>query len=209
MAFPLQLQEISFQNESIHLFVPDPAAIKRAYQSGRISFPYWSQVWPSAKALALFLLRNTHFTKDQKVVELGAGLGLPSLIAARHASSVLCSDNSPEAVEVMRQSAARLQLQQFTANVMDWRQLPQELAADVLLLSDVNYEPAAFDTLITIVAAFLQKGTTILLSTPQRLIAKNFVAPLLHHCIHQEELAVWHERKDVLITVLVLQANQQ
>ena len=63
-----------------------------------IAFPYWSKVWPSAEALALFILQHPEYIAGKMVVELGAGLGLPSLVAAQMAASVLCTDYEPEAV---------------------------------------------------------------------------------------------------------------
>lgn len=185
--------------------MPDAVAVKAAFQNGLISDPYWSQVWPAAKALAGFLVHHPDYAKAKSVVEFGAGLGLPSLVAARCATNVLCTDYVPDAVAIARQSAAHLHLQNFRAEVLDWQQLPSSLAADVLLLSDVNYEPVAFAALQSIIAAFLQKGTTVLLSTPQRLMAKEFVLPLLKHCVQQEEVTVWHQEDNVNITVMVLE----
>lgn len=205
MFFALQVQPVFFQHHCIELLVPDPAAVKEAYQKGIIPFPYWSQVWPAAKALAQFLLDHPTYTKAKRVVELGAGLGLPSLVAARNAAQVVCTDIAPEAVAIASKSAAHLQLQNFSSQVINWQQLPDNLEMDVLLLSDVNYEPAAFQTLLKIIDVFLEKKITILLSTPQRLMAKEFIAPLLAACTYQQEIIIQHWGKDVSTTVMVLE----
>ncbi len=204
MLFPTTLQKLTIQGQCIELVVPDGNAVKEAYQEGLIPFPYWSRVWPAAKALAAFLLHNNHYTAGKNVMELGAGLGLPSIVAARNAVSVLCSDYVLEAVEIAKQSATHHQLQNFRAEVLNWQELPSDLEADVLLLSDINYEPSAFAFQLEMIKSFLQNGTVVLLSTPQRLMAKDFVAPLLEYCTWQEELAVVHEEKEVTTTVLVL-----
>lgn len=205
MDFPLQLQSFVYGDISIEFFVPDAAAVREAYQKGQIPFPYWSRVWPAARALAQFLLRHPECTQNKTVVELGAGLGLPSLVAARHAKAVLCSDYAVEAVAVVQRSAANLQLHNLTAVVIDWEHLPPDLEAGVLLLSDVNYEPAAFALLLQRIDLFLQKGTIVLLSTPQRLMAKEFVAPLMRNCSRQEEILIEQDSKEVTISVLVLE----
>lgn len=204
MPFPINLQSVFLREQSIELFVPDATFIREAYEKGAISFPYWSQVWPAAKALAEFLLQHPPYTSEKKVLELGGGLGLPSLVAARNAQRVLCTDVAPEAIEIVKRSAAHLRLQNFVADILDWQHIPQTLEADVLLLSDINYEPSAFATMQKVVASFLAKGTIILLSTPQRLMAKDFVAPLLRHCTLQEEIAVRQQEKQVAVTVMVL-----
>ena len=205
MLFPLHLQTFHLSGTPVEIFVPEITEVKAAYENGTIQFPYWSRVWPSAKAIAQFLLLNPSYIRGKTVLELGAGLGLPSLVAARFATHVHCTDHVPDAVAVVAQSAAHLQLQNLTAGVLDWEQLPEGLRADVLLLSDINYEPVAFNTLQHIIAAFLQNGATVLLSTPQRLMAREFVLPLLKHCTRQEEIVVMQEENEVAITVLVLE----
>lgn len=204
MNFSLQLQTVVLPNCCITFFVPDAGAVKRKYAEGEISFPYWSQVWPAALALAQFLLQYQQYTKAKKVAELGAGLGLTSLVAAHNAQHVLCTDIMPEAVETVKQSAVHLGLQNVTVEVLDWS-LPHHLNTDVLLLSDINYQPAAFHLLQGVIAHFLQKGTIVILSTPQRLMAKDFIAPLLADCIQQEEISILHEEKKLVITVVVLE----
>lgn len=204
MEFPLQVQSFVEGNVSIDFFLPDNTAVREAYQKGKIPFPYWSRVWPAARALAQFLLRHPECTRNKTVVELGAGLGLPSLVAARNAKAVLCTDYAADAVAIVQQSAATLGLHNFSAAVVDWQHLPTDMEADVLLLSDINYEPGAFGLLLKRIDAFLQKGTTVLLSTPQRLMAKEFVAPLLHTCSMQEEIVVEQAGEEVPVSVLVL-----
>jgi len=209
MNFPLQLQKIEFHNGVVELFVPEATAVKEAYQKEKIAFPFWSQVWPAAKALTQFLLTNSFYTENKSVLEIGAGLGLPSLVAARNATAVLCTDSSTEAVQVVAQSATYCALTNFTTAVLDWHHLPQDLVADVLLLSDINYEPDAFPALRKMLDHFLEKGTTVLLSTPQRLMAKAFVLALLPHCIKQEELLVKDGNENVIVTVMVLRTENK
>ena len=208
MQFPLSLLKVYLQRTSISLFIPDKEAVKYAFKHGLIETPYWSQVWPSAKALANFILANPDYTKGKCVLELGAGLGLPSFAAARNAKHVLCTDQFPAAVEIANQSARQLELENFVAETFNWQELPNDLQTDVLLLSDVNYEPGIFASLSNVIDSFLAKGTTILISTPQRLMAKEFILSLLPYCKQKEDTVIKHEGDDVLITTLVLQRNE-
>jgi predicted nicotinamide N-methyase len=207
MRFPLQPACFSVQDFSIQFYVPATDAVKAAFHQGQIKFPYWSQVWPAAKALATFLVLYPDYTKGKTVLELGGGLGLPSLVAAQNAATVLCTDYEPEAIEVVSKSAAGLQLKNLETAIFDWNQTPPKEHFDVLLLSDINYEPAAFETLLTLIKTFLENGTLILLSTPQRLAAKDFIAPLLPACTWQQEIAVDQEGTQVMASVMVLQKN--
>jgi hypothetical protein len=83
---------------------------------------------------------------------------------------------------------------------IDWTELPTTLDFDLLLLSDINYNPEDFETLKDLFQKVLANGKTILLSTPQRLAGKAFIAELLPYCILNEER--WHN--GTAINVLVL-----
>lgn len=205
MAFSLHLVSLPLAHTSIELYVPDAEEIRVQFEKGEISFPYWSQVWPAAQALGLYLEANPDLVKNKKVLELAAGLGLPSLVAAPFARSITCSDYDSEAVSAIRLNAAHHGFQHVEAAQIDWNQLPAGLDPEVLLLSDINYEPAAFATLQQLILHFLRKGTTIVLSTPQRLVAKDFLLPLMPYVNAQEEYTHQHRGAEVHTMVFVLQ----
>jgi predicted nicotinamide N-methyase len=61
---------------------------------------------------------------------------------------------------------------------MDWNNLPENIDPEVVILSDVNYDPTQFETLIKLIEKFIHKGCAIILSTPQRIMASPFVLAL-------------------------------
>ncbi len=202
-----------FDDKQIIVVVPDPARVQQDYLERKQTdpsavFPYWSQVWPAAIGLCNFLSAHTGIIENKKVTELAAGLGLPSLLAAAYASEVFCSDHIPEAVKMMQESVLENGYTNMHCSVADWNHLPEGQHPDVLLLSDINYEPAAFDQLHYMLIQFLQAGTTILLSTPQRLMAKSFIGRLLPFCVEQEEYSISMDQYEepVLVSVLVLKS---
>src|SRR4051812_49818030 len=67
--------------------------------------PYWAQLWPSGVALARTVAARA--LKGARVLEVGCGLGLPSIAAARAGGRVLATDWSPAAVELLRANARR------------------------------------------------------------------------------------------------------
>lgn len=203
MTYPLTWQTILLDGEPASLWVPDAAAVRTDYAADTQHRPYWTQVWPASVALARFIQRHPALVKDSSVLELAGGLGLPSLVAARYARSVLFSDYVPEAVEVARRSAKDLGLSNLAAAVLDWNNLPGT-EAGVVLLSDVNYEEASFTALQRVIRGFTEAGARVLLSTPQRLVARRFVEPLLPLCRQQESLEVFHLNKVVTVTVFEL-----
>ncbi|HMR92768.1 MAG TPA: methyltransferase domain-containing protein [Chitinophagaceae bacterium] len=170
----------------VRLWQPVPRDVPRPEENAAAL--YWARIWPSAIALAHFLARHPQWVQGKNVLELGAGLGLPSLVAARFASRVCCTDLYAEAVMLVARSAKENRLENITCQMLDWEALPGDLAADVLLLSDVNYEQDSFPRLYEMLLRFLKQGATILLTTPRRLMAKPFISQLLPFAIHQEGL---------------------
>ena len=65
--------------------------------------PYWSVLWRSGVALAEEV--DGADLGGRKVVELGCGLGAPSLAAARAGATVLATDDSDEALALVERSA--------------------------------------------------------------------------------------------------------
>jgi predicted nicotinamide N-methyase len=211
MQLQLQLQMFDIGQHTLSLYIPQIEVVQQQYvqqkqMDTKASIPYWAQVWPAALGLGSFLWQHAHFIKGKIVLELAAGLGLPSLVAARFATTVTCTDYVKEAVHAATLSAQHNNLQNLQCSVLDWHYIPSELNADVLLLSDVNYEPAEFEVLYKILARFIEKNTTIILSTPQRLMAKSFIERLLPWCIQQQTEIVQHHGK-VAVTILVLKGG--
>jgi predicted nicotinamide N-methyase len=89
--------------------------------------------------------------------------------------------------------------------VLNWNHLPNDLTADVLLFSDINYDRDQFDQLYQVIQRFLLQGAMILLTTPQRLMAKPFIEKLLPFCKQQYEIDVFHQQQHTPVSLLVLQ----
>ena len=105
----------------------------------------------------------------------------------------------------MAKTAQHLALSNVACRVLDWNHLPDDLMADVLLLSDINYDPEQFAVLHQVLQRFLRQGTVILLATPQRLMAKPFIEKLLPFCREQYEMTIYHLQQHTPVSILLLQ----
>jgi predicted nicotinamide N-methyase len=189
------LQSFAFGTLDIELFVPDPESVRKWYEQekGRdfeAPFPFWAKLWPSAIAMAGYLQQHPDIITGKKVLELAAGLGLPSIAAAQYAEKVCCSDYLEDAVNAARQNVLHNRLSNVDCRVYDWNDLPDDVSADILLMSDVNYEPEDFDQLVAVFEKFLLRGTSIILTTPGRIMAKDFVRRLDKWCVDKSEIPV-------------------
>ncbi len=205
-----KVDTIHFGNQSIELLLPNQEEVKRVYktlseQNSNTPFPYWTQVWPSAIAMAQFIVQNPHYFLGKHVVELAAGLGLPSFVVAQFAKNVYCTDYLQEAVEVMKQSATLNRIKNISCGLVDWNNITEDFPkTDVVLLSDINYNPDDFELLFRVLTTFLQQHCLIVLTTPQRLLAKPFIEKLMPFCSLSQEIEIIHLGKEVPISVLVL-----
>lgn len=170
--------------------------------------PYWAKVWPAAIGLCDFLERNKQLTRNKNILELAAGLGLPGIFVAQYAGHVTISDIEPAAVELARQSAFHNHLKNVDCRLIDWNNLEEVQIPEVLLLSDINYEPAQFELITEMIHYFLNKGAVIILSTPQRLMAKTFINRLLIHVGDQSEIMVDQDGLVTAVSIFILEQNR-
>ncbi len=193
----------SFGDLRFRLYTPDTNELKNAWNSGSLThFPYWGKCWPAALGLAEFITQHSSLIQDKEIVELAAGLGLPSLVAALYAKKVISSDYLAEPLSYINKSAEENNILNIETRIINWQQLPTDLKADVVLLSDVNYDATAFDALDQLLSFFLKQDTLIILSTPQRIIAKSFVEKWQAFQMMQEEFLY----DDVRVSVWVLKS---
>ena len=204
MQYKANEQQFKFGEVSCKIYVPDYEQLKAQYTAPATTkhkFPYWAKLWPSSLALCQYITDNTALFKNKTVVELAAGLGLPSMLAARFASHVTCSDYANEALPWILASAKLNNLSNIEARLIDWNHFPQDVSADIILLSDINYDPADFEELYKVIAQLLRQKCIIVLTTPQRLMAKPFIEQLLPFCTHNQTIPVtlMQEQTDIFL----------
>jgi len=107
--------------------------------------PYWADVWESAIVLAEDLAAMNG--GGRTLLELGCGLGLPAIVAARAGFTVTATDYEETALEGVRYNADRNAVTGLRTRVLDWRNIPDDLGTfDLVVAADVLYEahhPAA------------------------------------------------------------------
>ena len=112
--------------------------------------PYWSVLWRSGVALAREL--EGMALRGLRVVELGCGLAVPSIAAARGGAAVLATDACADALTLAARNAHVNGVRIETATV-DWAE-PDELVRrapfDLVLAADLLYERASIPLLLSL-----------------------------------------------------------
>jgi len=131
--------------------------------------PYWAELWPSALALAE---AATHrIVPSTRVLELGCGLALPSVVTALSGARVLATDWSPAALLFAAENARRNGAELETALVRwdDAHPLAGRGAPwDLVLASDVLYERRNVELLLGLLPQVVAPGGLVLLADPGR-----------------------------------------
>lgn len=140
--------------------------------------PYWADLWPSAIALSRFLITSGISWKDQKVTEIGCGLGLPGMVAAKLGAEVTMTDYLQEPLLLLDRNWRKNVAAPPQLRIMDWRTPDPGLAANVLLASDIAYEKRFFDWLPQTLRTLMAPGGIALVAEPGRPIAVPFFESL-------------------------------
>lgn len=147
--------------------------------------PYWAELWASALALAHDVARRS--LRGARVLELGCGLGLPSIAAALAGGRVLATDWSSEAIDATADNARRNGVEVETA-VVAWKHpdmLVERGPWRWVLASDVLYERRNVDLLLDLLPQLVDATGEVLIADPQRAPAERFL---------ERAAAGWHVR---------------
>ena len=138
--------------------------------------PYWAELWPSGVALARRVAARA--LRGARVLELGCGLGLPSLAAALAGGRVLATDWSPAAIALLRENAARNDAE-LELEIVDWQHpapLLERAPWDLVLGADLLYERRNVAPLLDLLPRLLGKRGELWLADPGRAPAEDFLA---------------------------------
>ncbi len=107
-----------------------------------ISDAQWSlfgQLWPAGNVLMHLM---SEFDIDgRRVLEIGCGIGLASLILARRGADITATDIHPEVAELLRENAASNGIDDIPFVRLDWNDPNDELGRfDLIIGADVLYE---------------------------------------------------------------------
>lgn len=174
--------------EGLRIIVPDPWEVEDIYRSSADKnewspFPYWTRLWPAAYAMTRYLREHADWLQNRSVIEWGGGVGLPSFVTARWAREVLLTDVIPEAMDWAEENLRNLNLDNVRCMVADWN-IPDYPAADVVILSDVSYDPDSFDVLAKLINHYLDQDSRVIIALPERIISGKFYQMIEKSIVH-------------------------
>jgi predicted nicotinamide N-methyase len=177
--YPAALTAVAVAGREVHLYtVPDLERVvdRAALLRGDAEPPYWAHLWTGARCLAAYLARFED-VRGRRVLDLGCGLGLPGLAAARAGARVLFVDAAAPALAFVAASAAAAGLACETL-CADFRALESAGRFDLVLAAELAYEPPAFTALAGVIAGRLAPGGRALIADGFRTDTRPFYGAL-------------------------------
>jgi predicted nicotinamide N-methyase len=137
------------------------------------SWSFFGLVWASGRQLAEAM--STGDLHDRRILEVGCGLALAGIVGQRRKADITASDRHPLAGSFLAANLLLNDLPPMPYVDVDWCAPPASLGRfDLLIASDVLYEPAHPGELARFVENHLSPGGEVLVVDPGRHLAGRF-----------------------------------
>lgn len=163
--------------------------------------PYWAEIWPAAVTLSRQLMERGELA-GKSVIELGAGVGMASIAAAKSGARVLCTDYSTEALKFAAYNALRNRVALDTCR-LDWRMVKGDEKFDAVIAADVLYERVNLLPIVTAIDALLAEGGSAYIADPRRRLADQFIELVAENGFRISETRMYDAEGDQTVAVTI------
>lgn len=177
LPFATRILELELGPRSLRLLVPrEPEEVFAAYLDRED--PFWSELWPSAQALARHCFGLRRLPLQEPVLDLGTGLGLTALALAACGLRVTASDASAACLALVERSARLNGLEALVETQLhSWgAPLPQRFGSAVG--ADLLYGDSEHANLRVSLCQAVAPGGMIWLADPDRPPSRRFFEQL-------------------------------
>jgi len=144
----------------------------------RERLPYGVALWPAAIALAHDVASRAMDFSGRRVLELGAGTGLPGIVAASLGARVVQTDRHELALAVCRRNGERNGVHTIAYRPADWAEWDDAGRYDWIVGADILYGETLHPHLRRIFESHLAPGGRVLLADPFREVSLRLLEAL-------------------------------
>ncbi len=170
----LRYQTLEFRDADIHLCTlrdreqfNDPLGIAEKLGISSSFWPIFGLLWPSGLVLAHFM--DSYDTGTKRILEVGCGIGLPSLLLNSKHADITATDHHPEVEAFLLKNTSLNDGTLIAFERTDWADNDDQLGKfDLIIGSDLLYEDEHTHLLANFINTHSRPDCEVILSDPGR-----------------------------------------
>ncbi len=135
-------------------------------------FPLWAKIWRASLVLSTYLA-DMPVDADKRLLEIGGGVGLVSIVAATFGHRITLSEYNPDALNFARANAHCNNCPDLPIIHLDWLRPQLKTQFDRIVASEVTYKKAYLDVLMQLFRSHLKPDGEIILASEIRKSGQN------------------------------------
>jgi predicted nicotinamide N-methyase len=167
-------QTIEFGKIDIHLCTlrnrqefHDPKGIAEKLGICSAAWPIFGVIWPSSLVLAHFMC--DYDTDSKRVLEIGCGMALSSLLLNKKHTNITATDYHPESQNFLNRNVLLNGDEQIPFELTDWASQNDNLGLfDIIIGSDLLYEDNHIELLANFIQAHANPACEVIIVDPGR-----------------------------------------
>lgn len=170
----LSYQTIEFDKIDIHLCTlrdnqefSDPNQIAEKLGISSATWPIFGVVWPSGLVLAHYI--KDYETGSKRILEVGCGMALSSLLLNKQSADITATDYHPEVNNFLKRNALLNGDDAIAFEQVDWTNKDDDLGLfDLIIGSDLLYEDEHTELLVSFLADHANPTCEVIIVDPGR-----------------------------------------
>jgi predicted nicotinamide N-methyase len=135
-------------------------------------FPLWAKIWKASWVLSGYLAELPPDV-NQRLLEIGAGVGLVSIVATTFGHQITMTEYNSDALNFARANACLNNCPDLPIKKLDWNHPRIKDQFDLIVAAEVIYDEASFPPLIRLFKSNLKPGGEIILASEIRASGKD------------------------------------
>jgi len=170
---------VKINGDTLKMYLP--ASIDRFIDSADVmhNFPLWAKLWEASGVLASYLAGLAP-DSSQTLREIGCGLGLVGISAARAGHRITMTEIDPDALNFAQANALANGCPNLPIHRLDWNAPDLEGRFDCIVGSETVYRSEDIDGLSTLFDRYLNPGGTVILAEGVRSTGVEFWERMRH-----------------------------
>jgi predicted nicotinamide N-methyase len=175
--YETETTEVVVKKRKFQILLPKSLAIFINTQDVFHEFPLWAKIWPASWVLADYIAGMPVEAKKQ-FLELGAGAGLVSIVAASFGHRITMSEHDDDALRFARANALINECSRLPIVDLDWNRPQSPGRFDYIVASEVTYKKEDCQPLVELLKACLKPDGEVILAGEMRKTSMDFYKEL-------------------------------